>query len=455
LKSPEAALAAYDRAQTLQEALLVSNPENFGPIAALSTTLNAKGSSLVRLNQFDEALVLLERARVLREKLVARVPGEIEYQRLAANTVMNIGLAHRKIGVQQVVPRELTLARKQISASITMRAKALQQKGGESRTLRRDQAMAWFNLGNLEADIPQRETDAVAALQRAAEQFSRLAEESPEDLEVRRHLAVTWRLLGELQGLLGDPAGADNSYAQAQETLNQLAVENPRVPEFRRLLAGVTLTRAEVAHDRGVWDSAATYAADARKLLDPLVIGRDTETEDRAALAMALSVLARAETFRGNRTDAVTAATRAQSTLLELSNTNPQEPQFRAQLSRVYLLRAELALDGEEWESVEDFARRAQDLLLALFSSGTSVTDHRPAYARSLYLLAFVHQQRREWNGAIQLAEQAVPYLEQVLAGSLDEPLHSQYAGQLEEVRRLISEAKLGARAADGTPRVD
>jgi serine/threonine-protein kinase len=452
LDSSEAALTTYANAQRLQEMLLASDPENLDHIAALSTTLNAQGSALVRLGRPDEALTALEHARQLREQLRAQVPQNVEYQRLAANTVMNIGLAHKSSGVRQVAPQELALARDQFTSSITMRDKALQQKGGDSRKLRRDQAMAWFNLGNFEADIPQRATVAVAALQRAAHQFSRLAGESPEDLEVRRQLAVTWQVLGELQGLLGDPAGADNSYAQAQETLNQLAVENPRVPEFRRLLAGVTLTRAEVAHDRGVWDAAAAYAAQARKLLDPLVIGRDAEIEDRAALATALSVLARAETFRGNRADAVTAATRAQSTLLELSNTNPQEPQFRAQLSRVYLLRAELALAGEEWDSAEELAHRAEMLLIELISGSASITDHRAAYARSLYLQAFLHQHRKDWNAAVQLADRAVPYLEQVLAETGDEGRRAQYAGQLEEVRRLISEAKQDAGVNETVP---
>jgi len=340
IESSDAALTSYERAAKIQEELLKADPTNRALRAALGTTLNAKGACLTRLGDFDAAFNELERALQIRQALTADDPTDDEALRLAANTMMNIGLAHKNawLASGDESSKQHQEARRYLEMSTETRRERLQRPQPAPRKLRRDEAMAWFNLANLDASLSEDQAigRGVDELDRALSLFSELSSEQPEDLQVRQLLSTCHRLLGELRSFQQDWIAAGEAYAVAEETITALASENPRVPQFRGELARLHLLQARLSlfREPADLDAAEARTKQAEAILRELVQD-DPVVDDRAELVKTLRSRAEIEALRGNYAGALAFLREALPHAEQVVAMNPAEPSYQVALEEL------------------------------------------------------------------------------------------------------------------------
>ena len=190
LKSPELGLPYLLKAHDIQQKLLADLRLKIpARLKALGDTQNAIGRAFDRGQRYDEALPPYQQAREICQRLANAAPQDIEYRRMLANTIMNIGLVEKDLG-------HWDEAAKQLQAAQDIR-QALVVSGGDLPKLQRDFAMGYYNEANL--DLQRRH---VAAAQKNFEEsialFERLVRRDPHDLNLQYQLAICYRLLGDV-----------------------------------------------------------------------------------------------------------------------------------------------------------------------------------------------------------------------------------------------------------------
>jgi hypothetical protein len=187
--------------------------------------------------QLPEALELYSTAHQVRQRLAENDPQNLEFQRVLANSIMNIGLVHKDQG-------DLAEALQWQSDAQNMRRQLLAESQPNQSgwtELQRDRAKANYNLAVLERERGERAA-AIEYAQTARDNFQQLVSDLYGSDEDSYYLARCHHLLGQVQGDSRDPQELkaalghyQAAYQQARE-LNRTAAD---VPNFEHLLGQI------------------------------------------------------------------------------------------------------------------------------------------------------------------------------------------------------------------------
>jgi len=286
--SPQKALPHYEQAARLQEALLAEadGPAADGVMIDLAQTLNGMGRALQRSRRLDEARSYYQKASNLRQQLCKARPDDLERARELASSIMNLGLL------------ELDAERPKAALPLLDQAQTLRLAhagGGEAlpRDFRRDLGMGYYNLALAHMALD----DAASAerdLNRAIDAFQQLAEEEPRDLDNRRRIAISMRLIADAKRAADDGPGAMDYYGRARDALEKLHDQNPDVPEFAGDLAGVRMNLGALLEADGQIEPALvelTAAADELRSLADRDAASPSQRRDLGVALRASGVL--------------------------------------------------------------------------------------------------------------------------------------------------------------------
>ncbi len=245
INSAGVAVDSYVVALDMQTELLAADPGDAGRLEALSDTLNALGRARQKEGgQFEQALENYTAALDVRQRLIDRRPDSARYQRLLANTTMNLGLLEKERDPERALPylREAQQVRRQ--------ALALSPDGKTSSLLRRDLAMGEFNLAA--AAFVARDYDlADRSFGEARRLFDELARVNPLDQKARQQVADCARLQADVKFSAGNLEDALPLYQAARPIMQSLAEKNPSVPDYQVGLAEIYISLGELEYARG------------------------------------------------------------------------------------------------------------------------------------------------------------------------------------------------------------
>jgi serine/threonine-protein kinase len=271
VESPGKAIPCYESARQIQAGLVADEPTNADRLKALGDTLNALGRVWHKQQQFRQAMEAYQAAIDLRQRLAQQVPGKTEFQRLLANTYMNIGLVE--------MAGDPLKARKALDEAQAIRGRLL-AAGNDDPKLRRDFAMGYFNLFRL-AEIHHDLDAAEAALEKARRLFAALVKTARADFDASYLLAVCCRKQGDLLSFKKRYDEALGLYVQARDVLEQLAEKNPSVTEYQVGAAEVFMNIAQTEKERGHADNSLAAFDRAASLLIPLIADLAEDTRYR------------------------------------------------------------------------------------------------------------------------------------------------------------------------------
>jgi eukaryotic-like serine/threonine-protein kinase len=337
LDSSDQALASYEQAVAMQRRLHREQPGDADITRDLSASLNAMGACLTRLDRADEALTALHEARTLRQSLVDANENNVEYRRLLASTVMNIGSLHRS-------ESQFDEARRHYDESIDMRSELLNATQPEPRKVARDQGMAYFNLGNLECDQVFLATtvdnagmlaSAAGHLEQAFGHLTRVAQQAPDDFEVREKAVLCSLVLGEVRIKQQNFVSAEAAYATAVELMRDLAAENPRVPQYQVELARDLQMMGQCMTLQGDWERALGLYLECCERLRAVLEGDNSTPQATSDLVQALHGLALVHLQREERPLALETAQEALEYAGQLTAQDPANGWYAQQLRDV------------------------------------------------------------------------------------------------------------------------
>jgi tetratricopeptide (TPR) repeat protein len=265
-----------------------------------------------------------EAAATIRSTLAGEHPTDAEYQRVLANTHMNAGIAEFNDGNRDKA-RELFVKAQDV------RHAAL-KIDPENVKLRRDLAKGYYSLAQFDG-ILNNHAAAEADFKRAIELLERLCAEEPHDLDQRKLLAVSYRLLGDLLSLVSEDRTADRRkyYEQALARLDPLAEQNPDVVDYQTERAATLLNLFDAESVAGNSAAARSAIERARDVYWRLVEKFPDRPRHKRDLAVALRELAREQLNEGDQKASENLA-KATSLLSELVDRYPDDADFAEQL---------------------------------------------------------------------------------------------------------------------------
>jgi serine/threonine-protein kinase len=221
----EEALAAYDEARTLGEALVRERPDDAVICFDLARSARGAGSLLRgRMGRRAEGLERLQRARELCESLLRDRPDDPEFQTELAECYADIGHAHFS-GRLSTPPLQFLEKAMAIVARLARVEPSYGHRYSEAR------------IRHLVAYHYERSGDAREALahhSRSREILERLHGERPDDFDATASLAHAWLHIGWVhRGMTHRIEAALAAYREGRRLYGQLARDNPAVVPFR------------------------------------------------------------------------------------------------------------------------------------------------------------------------------------------------------------------------------
>jgi tetratricopeptide (TPR) repeat protein len=224
IASKAEALAAYEQARDLQEALLQDHRDDAELRADLASTYEQIGLTQQFLGRTDEALYAYEQERALWAQLSQGDSGKARFVNGLAGTYDRVGETKRWLGRYQEALAAAETSRQ-------LRAELVQRHPDDPRLANR---LAGSHMQVGESIKPRL---GVAAFEKARVLREQLAQAHPGVLEFELDLAYTYRKLGEAYRMLDEPEKALASYERARPILQKLARESPTVTDFQHKLA--------------------------------------------------------------------------------------------------------------------------------------------------------------------------------------------------------------------------
>lgn len=197
--------------------------------------------------------------------------------------------------------------------------------------LQRDIGMGYFNLAQAHlaaGNLPAAETHLGGAI--AA--FDKLAEDGPADLENRRKLAISHRMLADAKAASGDGDSAIQSYELDRAALRELVARNPNVPEFAADLAGVRMNLAQQLDVGGDAKEALEEMLAAVELLEKVTARESSLPRQRADFGVALRAAGQLLGRLDRRDEAREHLEKSKSVLQTLVREHPEEALHASEL---------------------------------------------------------------------------------------------------------------------------
>lgn len=345
-ESVEGPLESFNRARTIQEQLLQESrsddlQQEYGE------TLNEIARLQTEQANYEEALQTYEVARDVRQRLSEADPADIERSRRLANTIMNVGLVHKRQG--------------ETAAAITAfdKAQAIRQQAvagannsgdGELLLVRRDLAMGYYNRANL-LSLNRDTSDALEDVRDAIRLFEALTESDTQRQPILRRLAICYLLEAQLHVRSTELTDASNSYRRAIEVLQELANLNPQVIAYREQLSAGLIDLGTLELQRERLASAVETFERAVALLAEIVPNSDSAefASRRSNYAIALLKLGRTQLELGDHSSAASNLKLARRYQLGLIEQSPKNTLYQSVLRKIdsatEQLQAELVQD--------------------------------------------------------------------------------------------------------------
>ncbi len=297
---PDLAIAADTNARTIQQKLVDEFPGDLQlKVDLVNTDLSTGYNLIAHMGKPADALVYLEHAREIQERVVAGEPEDPHYLRVLSECSSLIGLVHLELG------------RPQSALDALGRAHVLQRKLVEKNpNVTMYQNFLAGDLGNIgiayaKAGDRQKSLGAYSASRRILE---KLTAADPSAVKLQRDLASTINNIGDAELGLGRVSPALEAFSQARKLLEALVKAHPSAQPYQQGLAfslsgqgRANLRRGETA--TGVADLRASSA-----IWERLTISTN---ESRYALAGNHALIAAVAGVPGSGISALAAETEA------------------------------------------------------------------------------------------------------------------------------------------------
>ena len=324
IDSPAKALPHYQSAAEAQQQLLAESPKTKDLATAYGKTLNAMGDASLRLGRLAEASDYFGQAIEVRDRLAKEDAEDVESARMLASSVMNSGFVHYMEGDYQGAILQMNRAQ-----GIRMAHTA--NKQNIATNLQRDLGMGYYNLAlaySAVEETQQAESNFLSAIG----VFDELLAHDPDDMNNRRKLAVCHRMVGELQGKLGNSAKATEYYQRAQEALEALQMRNPDLLEFSSDLAGVYLHLGLELAKQKETEAALESLDQAIDLLYELIEQTESVPRFRLDLGRSLREAGKLLALDGQRQEAIVRLQESKGVLSQLVKEDPSNDDFLSEL---------------------------------------------------------------------------------------------------------------------------
>ncbi len=309
---------------------------NVQRMKSLADSFNALGSLYNAERRNEDSIKMFERSTQIRERLASLQPQNIEFQRLAANSRMNLGLANVQLGAHQ--------------AGITLMREAQQKRQSllishpDADKLRRDLAMGWYSLG--ETEIAEQDlTSAQEALRKAVQEFQTLLAHDSRSMSNRYFLGVSLRLLGGVLSETGEIALAIDAYEDATKPIRSLALGNPDVAAYQAELAVLEMNLGMCYLESHTLDRSLLALQEARNLTSQLLAKDAGNPNLRGDLVAILGALGDLSRRSGNLNEARSLYLEVKKILKDLLESDPKNPLYQG-----------------DWQTNEDELRELESL---------------------------------------------------------------------------------------------
>ncbi|MEI7459813.1 MAG: protein kinase [Pirellula sp.] len=319
----ETALSELSMARNIQEKLLNAHPDDLRRLKALADTFNALGSLYNSKHQFDLSSKMFHESTTVRERLVALQSNNIEFKRLLANSIMNLGLAK----VEDGNPEEGILDMREAQSS----RQANLNDNPESGKMVRDSAMGWYMLGKTEM-AQNRFEAAIDHFEDAIREFQVLVKRDPRSMSNRYYLGVSYRLKGSVLAEKKETAAAVEAFEAATKTIQSLATANPDVAAYQAELAVLAMNRGTGYFDSDDMVRSKQAWQEARTLNHELLMQDPSNPDHKGDLAASLGALGNIERLAGNIDAARALFEDAQTRLGELLKSYPHNEWYKSQM---------------------------------------------------------------------------------------------------------------------------
>jgi tetratricopeptide (TPR) repeat protein len=316
----ETAEKELTQARQLQQQLLQNKPDDPQRLKPLADSFNALGSFYNSQRQYKTSTQMFEETIALRAKLAKADPENLEFQRLRANAVMNLGLAKLQAGDASGANNDM------LSAQASRQE--LLDKDPTATRVRRDLAMGWYSLGKSQASREQASPEeleaAIVYLRKAIREFDVLLASDPRSMSNRYYLGVSHRLLGGMLAERREFTAAAEAYEAATKPIQSLAVGNPEVAAYRAELAVLAMNRGTVYTATEKFVPAREAWEQAQKLTAELMEHDPEDPQLRTDLANSLAALGDLHRRDGQKDQAIACFEQAQEQLRILRERDPQ-----------------------------------------------------------------------------------------------------------------------------------
>ena len=335
IDSPAAALPHYERAAELQRELLrhASGSERDRLDADYAQTINALGRAHQNLQQPELARKFFNEAVQIRQSLAERRPNDVEAGRTYASSLMNLALLDLAAGKAAAALPQLEQAQ-----SIRL----AHRHGAETPALLvRDIGMGYFNLAQAylaEGQLPAAKSNLADAIAT----FTTIADETPEDFENRRRLALCQRMLADVEASSGNAEEAVAAFEQARQTMQELTDRNPSVPEYAADLAGIEMNLGLQLNADGEAAGALASMSAAVDRLRALNVAGAASPRQRADLGVALRAAGELLSKLERIDEARKQLHESEQILQQLVREHPGDARYAAELRLTSELIAEL-----------------------------------------------------------------------------------------------------------------
>lgn len=322
----DAAEMELEEARAQQEALLKQTPERVQRLKAYSDTLNALGSLFNSQHRQRDSMRMFEASAESRNRLAELAPDNLEYQRLACNAEMNLGVA-------KITQGDLQDGLIAVRNAQERRLKLLEVHTDDPK-LRRDLARGWYSLGKFE--LQQQDFESASEhFESAVSEFKKLLDKDARSLSLRFDCSVALRLLGTALSDLGEVDRAMAAYEEALRFAQKLYDANPDVALYKSELAVLSMNLGSNYEAKQDLTRAEQSWQDALRLERELLLADPESTDVRGDVATCLGALGDLAMDRGDDDAALKAYEEALPMIRLLAEQLPEDPVFQDLLKHV------------------------------------------------------------------------------------------------------------------------
>jgi eukaryotic-like serine/threonine-protein kinase len=358
------------------------------PVIARKSTLGYRASKFVRRNRLAVGaaalvLVTLVAGIVLTTRARARAERRFnEVRQLAKAVVFDYSDEIEKLPGS-------TPVRQRIVSDALKYLDGLAREAGDDRALKLELAEAYQRIGNIQGNGNYNNLGdtqgALTSYRKALALQEPLAADEPRNTDVRRHLARTHALIGDVLWDMGKLNETLESYRRALTLREAEVAENPNDVEAKRELAGLLLSLGDLSGNEGVANLGDTAAATAyhRKsfaIREALAAVEPQKAELRRDLYDGLLRLGDMQRITGDANAAVETYRKCLTLIEELSAADPHNVYRRSEIANTAIRLGRLLNEQERAAEALEAIKKA----LSVMESLAAAESANAAFRRNL-----------------------------------------------------------------------